>query len=74
MMAQTRTQSFAEAVANTVIGFVIALLTQMAVFPMVGIALPADRHLFVGTVFTAVSLARSYVLHRVFELFRRRGD
>ena len=73
MARQTRLLSLVEAVANVAIGFGVALLTQMAVFPLVGIRIPVERHLVIGLAFTAVSLARSYLLRRFFERLARRG-
>lgn len=70
-MSQSRAMSLIEAGANVALGFVVALLTQMALFPLVGIRLPLDRHLLVGLTFTLVSLARSYLLRRCFERLRR---
>lgn len=73
MARQTRLLSLVEAVANVAIGFGVALLTQMAVFPLVGIRIPVERHLVIGLAFTAVSLARSYLLRRFFERLGRGG-
>ena len=71
--AQSRAMSLVEAGTNVAIGFGVALLTQMAVFPLVGIRLPVERHLVIGLAFTAVSLARSYLLRRLFERLGRGG-
>lgn len=68
---QSRLLSLTEAVANVAIGFIAALLTQMALFPALGLRLSMDRHLLIGTAFTLVSLARSYLLRRVFERYAR---
>ncbi len=68
---QSRLLSLTEAVANVAIGFIVALLTQMALFPALGLRLSMDRHLLIGTAFTLVSLARSYLLRRVFERYAR---
>lgn len=73
MTGQSRKASLVEAAANVAIGLGVALLTQMVVFPLVGIRLPVDRHLVIGLAFTAVSLARSYLLRRLFEQLGRRG-
>ncbi|SPJ26407.1 DUF7220 family protein [Palleronia abyssalis] len=58
---QSRLASLVEAAVNVAIGFVVALLTQMALFPAMGVRLSMDRHLLIGAVFTLVSLARSGV-------------
>ena len=72
-LGQSRLHSFIEAVANVVLGFGIAILTQMAVFPLVGLRVPMDRQLLIGLAFTLVSLARSYLLRRLFVRIGRRG-
>lgn len=65
-MSQTRTMSAVESVANVAIGYGIAVATQAAVFPLFGIQATVTDHLAIGAIFTVVSLARSYVLRRVF--------
>ena len=67
---QSRTMSFIEAVTNVVVGFALAVLTQVLVFPVFGIAVTFDQNVSIAVIFTLVSLARGYVLRRLFE--RRR--
>jgi uncharacterized protein (DUF2062 family) len=62
--------SMVEAAANVVIGYGIAIATQMAVFPIFGIHITLADDLAIGLVFTIVSLIRSYMLRRVFERLR----
>ena len=64
---QSRTMSFVEAVTNVVVGFALAVLTQVLAFPMFGIAATFDQHVSIAVIFTLVSLARGYVLRRLFE-------
>jgi len=64
---QSRTMSFVEAVTNVVVGFGLALLTQVLVFSMFGLAVTFDQHVSIAMIFTLVSLARGYVLRRLFE-------
>lgn len=72
-IGQTRARSLVEASTNVVVGYVVAILTQVALFPRFGIRLSTSENLIVGAVFTLVSLVRSYVLRRVFERLRVRG-
>ena len=67
---QTRTMSLIEAVANTAIGYGVAVLTQMAVFPLFGIHVSGRDQLGIGLIFTVVSLVRSYCLRRFFNSLR----
>lgn len=65
-MTQTRIMSAVESVANVAIGYGVAVLTQLAVFPLFGLHASLADNLAIGAVFTVVSLARSYALRRVF--------
>ena len=65
-MSQSRTMSAAESVANVAIGYGIALLTQVVVFGALEIPVSLDQNLWIGAVFTVVSLVRSYVMRRIF--------
>ena len=71
-MMQTRRHSALEAVVNTAVGYVLAVLAQMAVFPQFGIALPLEQNLLIGGIFTLPSLIRGYTLRRAFETWRVR--
>jgi hypothetical protein len=70
-MKQTRTMSLIEAATNVVVGYVLAIATQLAVFPVFGIEAAFGEHLAIGLAFVAVSLARSYVLRRLFDALVR---
>ena len=63
---QTKTQSLIEACANVAIGYVVALMAQLIVFPVLGIAVALSQNLLIGAIFTAVSLLRSYLVRRMF--------
>ena len=65
-MTQSRTMSAVESVANVVIGYGVALATQVVVFGSLGLSVSLAQNLWIGAVFTVVSLARSYLLRRVF--------
>jgi hypothetical protein len=66
-MRQSWLMSLVEAGTNVVVGYGIAVLTQMAVFPMFGLSATISQNLAIGAIFTVVSLTRSYVLRRLFE-------
>jgi hypothetical protein len=59
--------SMVEAIANVVIGYAIAVATQVVVFPIFGIHITLADDLAIGLVFLVVSLIRSYLLRRLFE-------
>jgi hypothetical protein len=70
---QSRTMSFVEAATNVVVGFAFALVTQFAVFPMLGLAVSVTNNLILGCIFTTVSMVRSFTLRRMFEALRMRS-
>ena len=65
--------SLIEAIANVAVGFGLAIATQMLVFPLFGLQASFADNLALGAVFTAISLARSYTLRRLFEAIRGRS-
>ena len=65
-MSQSKALSAIESLANVAVGYGVALLSQLLVFPMFGIHIPFSSNLAIGAWFTVISLARSYVLRRWF--------
>jgi len=65
-VTQSRRMSAVEAVANVVVGFGLAIATQVVVFPLFGLVASIGDNLAIGAIFTVVSIVRSYVLRRVF--------
>jgi hypothetical protein len=68
---QSRRMSLAEAVANVLLGYGIAVATQAMVFPMFGLQASIEDNLLIGGIFTVVSIARGYTMRRLFEALRR---
>ena len=66
-MKQSRGMSLVESVANVVMGYALAIATQIVVFPWFGIETGLAEHLTIGLAFVGVSLVRGYVLRRLFE-------
>ena len=71
-MKQSRLMSMVESLANVLVGYVVAVATQMLVFPLFGLAVTVTENLLIGLIFTAVSIVRSYALRRGFEALRVR--
>jgi len=65
-MSQSRAMSGAESVANVAIGYGVAVASQLVIFPLFGVHLPLSDNLLIGAWFTVISLARSYVVRRLF--------
>ena len=66
-MRQSRLMSLVESVTNVVVGFGVAVGAQVLLFPVFGLTVTLRQNLAIGLVFTGVSIARSYVLRRMFE-------
>lgn len=71
-MKQSRLMSLVESLANVLVGYGVAVVTQMAVFPLFGLAVTVTENLLIGLIFTAVSIVRSYALRRSFEALQVR--
>ena len=69
-MKQSRIMSLVEAVANVIVGYGVAVLTQVLIFPIFGLHTTLSQNRKLGFVFTVVSIGRSYVLRRLFERWR----
>ena len=72
-MKQSRFMSLVEAIANVVVGYGVAVLTQLIVFPWFGLPARIGDALALGGIFTIVSIARGFALRRLFEMLRVRG-
>lgn len=65
-MRQTKRHSFIEICTNVLIGYFVALASQLAIFPMFGIHVAFRDNILIGLYFTAISVLRSYALRRYF--------
>ena len=63
---QTKLQSFVEASSNVLVGYIVAVLSQLIIFPWFNIHIALSDNLLIGLYFTLISLGRSYVLRRYF--------
>ena len=64
---QTRAVSLVEAVTNVAAGYALALLAQRLLFPLFSIRTTLAEDGAIAAAFTLLSLARSYLLRRLFE-------
>ena len=72
-MKQSRLMSLVEAVANVVVGYGVAVITQILIFPIFGLHTTLAQNLKMGAIFTVVSIARSFALRRIFERLREKA-
>jgi len=71
-IGQSKKHSWLEAIFNTVVGYVVAIISQEIIFPLFGVVLPLHTHMLVGGCFTIVSVIRSYLLRRAFNWWHMR--
>jgi len=69
---QSRTLSLIESSLSTAIGFGVALLTQIVVFPLFGIDVTIGDNLGIAALFTGVSIVRGYCVRRLFNFIEAR--
>lgn len=65
-MNQTRLGSLIEACINVVIGFAINMAANALILPLIGFHITLGQNLFIGVLYTIISVARSYVIRRWF--------
>ena len=65
-MKQTKKQSLIEVITNTAIGFLISLVSTFIIFPLVDIESTGGKNVIITIFFTAISIARSYIVRRYF--------
>ena len=68
---QSKWMSVVETCASTAIGFAVALLTQILVFPWFGLHPSLGENLWITVIFTGVSLVRGYAVRRFFNWVHR---
>lgn len=65
-MNQSRLGSFIEAWINVAIGFAINFCANLLILPLIGFHISVGQNLFIGVLYTIISVARSYVIRRWF--------
>jgi hypothetical protein len=63
---QLKKHSFLESCVNVAVGYGVALLSQIVLFPFFRIYIPLKTNLWIGFWFTIISIIRSYCLRRIF--------
>ena len=69
-MKQSRLMSLIEAITNVIVCYGVAVFTQILIFPIFGLHTTLGQNLTMGGIFSGVSVARSFLLRRVFEALR----
>lgn len=65
-MNQTRLGSLIEALFNVAIGLAVSVVANALVFPRFGFHPSAAENVSISLIYTAISIARQYVLRRWF--------
>mgnify|MGYP000967526439 CR=1 FL=1 len=65
-MNQTRIGSLIEALMNVVIGLMVSVAANAIVFPRFGFQPTVGENVAISMIYTAISIARQYVLRRWF--------
>ena len=63
---QTKKHSLFESFSNVLVGYAVAVLSQIIIFPFFDIHVTLQDNIFIGLWFTVISILRSYCLRRVF--------
>ena len=71
-MKQSRLMSLVESIANVIVGYGVAVITQILIFPIFGLHTTLAQNLLMGLAFSLISVARSFALRRAFEAIRIR--
>ncbi len=65
-MQQSKIGSLIESIINILIGYFVALASQLMIFPLFDINISLQTNLWIGLWFTIISLIRSYIIRRWF--------
>ena len=65
-MKQSKKHSALESITNVVIGLIISIVTQMILYPILGIPVTFSQNLIITMVFFVISFVRGYVIRRFF--------
>lgn len=70
---QAKRHSLLETIISTILGFLVALGTQLVVFPLFDIHTSHGENFLIASIFTIVSIIRGYCIRRMFNYFHTTG-
>lgn len=73
IVGQSKKQSCIESFTNVIIGYLIAVGSQIIILPFFNVYIPIESNFIIGLWFTVVSLLRSYLLRRFFNTIKPKG-
>ena len=65
-MSQPHRWSMIESAVNVTVGYALALVGQLIVYPLMGIPVTFKQNLLIGAIFLLIGLTRAYLLRRFF--------
>lgn len=65
-MAQSKLSSLKESCVNILIGYTINFVANLVVLPLFGHNITIKDNLWLGLIFTVISIIRSYLIRRFF--------
>ena len=69
-LMQSKKMSFIESLTNVIIGYLVAVGANYIVLPMFGYMVNVADSFYIGIVFMAIAIVRSYLLRRFFNTFK----
>jgi len=66
---QLKIHSFLESIVNVLVGYWVAVGSQIIIFRIFNIHVSLKQNIYMGLFFTIVSIVRSYLLRRVFNYY-----
>lgn len=70
---QSKKQSLLESPCNVLVGYIVALISQLLIFPMFDVNLKLEENMMISAYFTLTSIGRSYSLRRLFNRKQNRN-
>ena len=68
-VGQSKIESLIESIINTSLGFLVALITQILIYPIFDIDVTMGDQALLALIFTVVSLVRGYIVRRYFNTY-----
>jgi hypothetical protein len=65
-MKQSKKHSALESAINVIVGLLVSIITQMVLYPILGIPVSIKQNLIITAVFFILSFVRGYVIRRIF--------
>tara|TARA_B100000575_G_scaffold163517_1_gene130666 strand:+ start:181 stop:408 length:228 start_codon:yes stop_codon:yes gene_type:complete len=63
---QSKKMSLVESFVNVLIGYIVAVIANLAVLPLFGYNVTFTDGSLIGLAFTIISLIRTYIIRRIF--------